>query len=404
MGKHRVKIPGFCPLCISKCGTLAVVEDGRLVGIEPLAGHPTGDAICAKGRAAVELVYHSERVLSPMRRTSPKGSQNPSWEPITWDEALAQIVAKLEVIAAESGPEAVTFGVTTPSATAISDSFVWINRLARAFGSPNVLFATENCNWHRDFVPKYTHGGNIGVPDYEHTGCIILWGFNPAQTWLAHAGEISKAQRRGAKLVVIDPRRVGLGKRADAWLRIRPGADGALALALAYQLLYHDWYDQGFVRSFSNAPLLVRRDNGALLTIADLHPDAAKHGYVAWDAMARQPVEYHPDLGEYFALSNANRVETDSLALFGDFEIATVVGLVTCSPVFQLYYEICSDYTPEKAAEVTDVPASQIVSTARLIHQSGPVSFFTWTGTAQTRKATQTGRAITLAVCAYRRH
>ena len=167
------RIPGYCALCISRCGCISVVKDGILSSVEPFPDHPTGKSLCIKGKAAPELVYSPERILSPLKRRNAKGSIDPGWEAISWDEAIETITAKLEKTAKESGPEAVAFGVTTPSGTGISDSFVWINRLAHAFGSPNTLFATENCNWHKDFTPQYTFGNSIGMTDYEKVGCIL---------------------------------------------------------------------------------------------------------------------------------------------------------------------------------------------------------------------------------------
>src|SRR5256885_6495842 len=90
MSAHQTtqRIPGYCALCRSHCGCISVVEDGRLIAVEPAPSHPTGQALCAKGRAAPELVYHPERLLYPMRRTRPKGDPDPGWQRISWDEAL----------------------------------------------------------------------------------------------------------------------------------------------------------------------------------------------------------------------------------------------------------------------------------------------------------------------------
>jgi Molybdopterin oxidoreductase Fe4S4 domain len=73
------RIPGYCALCVSRCGSIAVVENGRFVALEPDPSHPTGKALCAKGRAAPELVYHSDRLLYPLKRTRPKGDPDPGW-------------------------------------------------------------------------------------------------------------------------------------------------------------------------------------------------------------------------------------------------------------------------------------------------------------------------------------
>jgi anaerobic selenocysteine-containing dehydrogenase len=92
------KIHGHCALCIARCGTIATVEGGRFVRLDPDPSHPTGQAICAKGRAAPELVYHPERLTRPLRRTRPKGDADPGWVPISWDEALDLTVYSLAAL------------------------------------------------------------------------------------------------------------------------------------------------------------------------------------------------------------------------------------------------------------------------------------------------------------------
>src|SRR6202795_3573500 len=129
MPDERRRVAAFCPLCVSRCGCEAMVEDGRLVGIEPDPSHPTGKALCAKGRASPELVEAPDRLLYPVRRTRPRGDPDPGLRRISWDEALDETAAAMRRIAAESGPEAVAFAVTTTSGTAISDAQPWVDRL-----------------------------------------------------------------------------------------------------------------------------------------------------------------------------------------------------------------------------------------------------------------------------------
>jgi len=114
------RIPGFCALCVSRCGSVAIVENGRFVALEPDPSHPTGQALCAKGRAAPELVYHPDRLQYPLRRTRPKSDRDPGWQRIGWDEALDLCAAKLRQIADESGPESVVFSLASPSTSATS--------------------------------------------------------------------------------------------------------------------------------------------------------------------------------------------------------------------------------------------------------------------------------------------
>ncbi len=95
------RIPGYCALCWSSCGCISVVEDDRLVAVEPDPSHPTGKALCSKGRAAPELVHHKDRLLHPLKRTRPKGGADPGWQRIGWSEALDTTATTLK---ARRGP------------------------------------------------------------------------------------------------------------------------------------------------------------------------------------------------------------------------------------------------------------------------------------------------------------
>src|SRR3982074_1427491 len=145
------RVRGYCALCVSRCGSIAVVENDRFVALEPDPSHPTGQALCAKGRAAPELVYHPERLLYPLKRTRPKDDPDPGWQRITWDEALDLSATPLPQIATESGPESVVCSPASSSASALIDSGVWIQRLMHAFGSPNQCGSFELCAWGRNY-------------------------------------------------------------------------------------------------------------------------------------------------------------------------------------------------------------------------------------------------------------
>jgi len=141
-----------------------VTREGRFVGQEPFPEHPTGKALCVKGLAAPEIVYNKQRQLYPLMRTRPKGDKDPGWKRITWGEALDRTTSELDRIRSEHGPEAVAFGLTTPSGTPISDDIRWIERFINAFGSPNVAYRTEICNWHKDYAHAYTFRARLRLP------------------------------------------------------------------------------------------------------------------------------------------------------------------------------------------------------------------------------------------------
>ena len=389
--QHSVeRIPGYCALCVSRCGSVAVVEDGRFVALEPDPSHPTGQALCAKGRAAPELVYHPDRLLYPLKRTRPKGDPDPGWQRISWDEALDLTAARLRQIADQYGPESVVFTAVSPSTSASHDSLAWIQRLMYAFGSPNLCGSVELCGWGRYYATLYTFGASVpGVylPDLEHAGCILFWGYNPNIARLVHATATAAALKRGARLIVVDPRRAGLANKADVWLQVRPGSDGALALGIAHVMIERGWYDRDFVRNWTNGPLLVRADNGRLLTEQDLSASGSAQRYVAWNEATNRPVLYDPARGRYDG-------DTAELALFGQYTLDTVQGSVVCRPVFDLMAEVCARHTPEQVEAVCGVRRDLVEQAARLLWESRPVAYYAWSGVEMQTNATQIARAI----------
>ncbi|HZR98957.1 MAG TPA: molybdopterin-dependent oxidoreductase [Chloroflexota bacterium] len=380
------QVRGYCNLCHVHCPIICTVHADTVVRVEPDADHPAGGAMCVKGKAAPELLRAPERLRYPMRRTRPKGDPDPGWERITWDEALDLIAAKLRTVRTEHGPEAVAFSKGTSSGTAVSDAERWLQRLANLFGTPNVLGTTHLCQWHRDTGNTYTFGVPLPTPDFANAGVILLWGHNPSATSLAFARAIADAQRRGARLVVVDPRRVGLAARADLHLQGRPGTDGAIALALVHELLAHGGHDAAFVRAWTNAPLLVRADDGQLLRGADLGwPDAT---YVAWDARAGAPTPYAPEQGRYGA-------PLDALALDGAYRVTLADGRsVAARPVLAALAALAAAYAPDRAAAITGVPAARLREAAALLAAHRPLALYFWNGLAQHTNTTQSARAL----------
>ena len=270
----------------------------------------------------------------------------------SWDEALDLTAAALQRIKAQHGAKAVAFSMASASTTAIGDSAPFVRRLMNAFGTPNLFNSIDVCGWGRGFATQYTFGvGSVAIgggagamADIANSGCLILWGYNPSFSRLTHATAIAAALQRGPKLIVIDPRRVGMGAKADVWLRVRPGSDGALALGLANLMIQNGWYDRTFIQTWSNGPLLVRNDNGRLLSARDMGLEGARR-YFAWHETEARLVTYDAAAGSYEA-------DVSSLALEGEYRIATPHGEVACRPAFELYAALCRNYPPQ-AVEAT---------------------------------------------------
>jgi anaerobic selenocysteine-containing dehydrogenase len=391
------QVHGYCSLCIARCGTVATVTDGVFTHLAPDPTHPTGAAICAKGRSAPELVYHRDRLKRPLRRTRPKGDTDPGWEEISWDAALDQTAAAMRCIAEQHGPEAVAFSQSSPSTTAIADSAPFIRRLMNAFGTPNFVSALDLCGWGRGFATRYVFGvgsvatGSAGgaMADIDESGCLILWGYNPSFSRITHATATVAGLKRGMKLIVIDPRHVGLANKADVWLRVRPGTDGALALGLANIMIERGWYDQEFVRTWSNGPLLVRTDTDRLLKTEDLASGGNRGQFVAWDLRTNGIVSYDPVPGRYAA-------PDQNLALRGEYTVATADGTIRCRPVFDRYAALCKKYSPEVIEATCWIPPGQLEQAARTIWDARPASYYAWSGHEHHANATDTARAIAM--------
>ena len=384
------EVATYCPLCVSRCGARATVAKGTFtLARDP--SHPTGKALCVKGKAAPEITAHPDRLRYPMKRTAAKGAADPRWQRISWEEGLETVARQLRALARDGGPESVVFSSVSPSTSAIVDCVDWIQRLQRAYGSPNLVTSMELCGWGRYLASLYTYGASVPgeyMPDLDRAGCILFWGYNPWVSRLAHATATRAALRRGAKLIVVDPRRAGLAAKADPWLRVRPGTDAALALAITNVMIERGWYDEPFVRRWTNGPLLIRTDTGRLLRASDVAPGDDPGHHVVWDQIAGQPVVVDP------AARGSDVDDHGRLALTGTVEVPMTGGVVACRPAFDLVAEQCRTTSPAVAEGITGVSAAEIERTAQVLWEHRPVAFYTWSGLEQHSGTTQIIRAI----------
>ncbi|MGE5302951.1 MAG: molybdopterin-containing oxidoreductase family protein [Alphaproteobacteria bacterium] len=382
------KIHGYCALCTAHCATIATVRNGRVTRLDPDHDHPNGGVMCVKGKAAPELVYHPERLNYPLKRTRPKGDPDPGWQRVSWDEALNYIAARLMAIRSQYGAKAVALAKGTRSGTSVDDVERWLGRFLYLFGSPNWVSTTHVCNWHKDTAFSYTFGANLPMPDLAHSKAFLLWGHNPSSTSLILARDVASARARGMKTVVVDPRRIGIGSQADMLLQVRPGADGALALAMIHCFMEEGWYDAAFARYWTNGPLLLNLATGRPVTQADVTDNGDCNHYVAWDEARGQLVLYDPASGSY---------ERDGVrpALFGLRAFKGKDGVeLSCKPVFERLAEIAAPYAPEHSQAITWVPADRVWQSALLLAHNRPASLYMWNGLGQHTNATQTSRAI----------
>ena len=252
----------LCGVCPAGCGVVVTYDDeGRLAEVRPDESSEVG-VICKLGEHSAEIVYSKDRILYPLRRTGEKGSYD--FERISWDDAYDIIVTKLSEIKAKYGPEATSIytgsgsfelsmcDVYQPEGVAVSSA----SSVLFPFGSPNTMGVGALCYVAFAMIaPHVTMGGmQINMfSDFENSDLIVVWGTNPATDCppINHK-KIMEAHKKGAKIVVIDPRRTKTVALTDAeWIPIRPGTDGALALGMCNVLIEEGLYGESFVRDWT---------------------------------------------------------------------------------------------------------------------------------------------------------
>ncbi len=239
-----------CSLCGYLCGLVAHFdESGALLKVEPdPSRYPYSVPVmrrCRRFSSNVEILDHKGRINYPLRRVGERGSGQ--WQRITWDEALDDIASRLENLKARYGPEMLATSIGAPRL------MYWpLHRFLNLFGSPNNVGVGHICWNPAIWVHSITFGWPIEPElDPDRTACAILWGINPAVSdnslfWQA----IMQYSKAGGRLIVIDPRRTGTAARASTWLPVRPGSDGALALAMLHVIIEEGLYDHDFVRDW----------------------------------------------------------------------------------------------------------------------------------------------------------
>ncbi len=233
-------VKSICRMCMGFCGIDAHVENGKLVEATPMKEHPV-NRLCVKATAMADWLYSPERITCPMRKV------NGAWREVSWDEALGIVTEKLAAIKDKYGARALVVHTGQPLiGTEVPRIAI---RFCSLYGTPNYTSGASLC-----FAAKgLGHGLTLSnhmfplSPSYPKTRCIVVWGRNPQQSKVDEQANILAAQKRGAKLIVVDPRATPLAKRADLHIQVRPGTDCALALGLLNVIIGEELYDRDFV-------------------------------------------------------------------------------------------------------------------------------------------------------------
>jgi anaerobic selenocysteine-containing dehydrogenase len=228
-----------------RCGIEARIRDGRIDGITGMKAHPQNRGrLCPKGPAAIETVYHPDRLLKPLKRDS-----GGSFREISLDQAMGEIAERLAGIGEQHGQRSIA--AWHGEALGFAQQEMYPRRFLHALGSPNFLSVNSLCYVSRYIAYRLVQGYWNACPDFKGARCIVLWGTNPPVSHFSFMHAINTALNRGASLVVIDPLRTEIVAKAALHLRPMPGTDGALAWGLMRRLIESGEYDGEFVSEHS---------------------------------------------------------------------------------------------------------------------------------------------------------
>lgn len=242
------RLNSTCLLCPARCGIRGRAVDGRLVGVFGNPLHPMSQGgVCPRGIAGVQVLYHPERVTSPLLHTGPRGGGD--WQPISRDEAVRLLADRLVALRGAGRPDrlAVVSGYCEGTMRDLWQQFL------QAFGSPN--YVPDDYPDATDTVMSLMHGiGRRPGYDLDHSGLVLSFGaplfeawWSPLQAFVAFGGSGRDPETARARFVQVDTRFSRTAARAHEWLGIHPGTYAALALGIAYVLIKEELYDTSFV-------------------------------------------------------------------------------------------------------------------------------------------------------------
>ncbi len=235
----------MCRMCDTRCAVKIHIKDGVMVDVTPDENHPVNEGrMCARGPAIIDLFYHPDRILKPLKRTS-----DGTFIEISYEQAMDEIAEKTLHIKKQYGTRAM--GVWKGEAVGFFQQEEYARRFIHAFGSPNYFSNDSVCFNGRYLAYRLVNGFWDNFPELEHAHLIILWATNPPVCHIPFMREIADARQRGAKLIVIDTRLNPIACKADIFARPMTATDGALAWGLCRYLISTKNYDRQLVKDYS---------------------------------------------------------------------------------------------------------------------------------------------------------
>jgi anaerobic selenocysteine-containing dehydrogenase len=372
-------------MCACRCGIRVHLRDGAVRYIEGNPEHPLNQGVlCAKGSSGIMKQYSPARLTQPLLRKAGAERGSSSFEPISWDAALAMLEDRLGKLRA-TDPKRFALFTGRDQMQALTGLF------ARQFGTPNYAAHGGFCSVNMATGMIYTIGGSFwefGGPDLERAKLFVMIGTAEDHHSNPMKKSLSAFKRAGGRFIAVNPVRTGYAAIADEWVPIKPGTDGALLLAISHEVLRLGLYDREFVRLYTNGAQLVNQDP-ASAAFGMMARDAAgdvvnplrPHNFQWWDEAAQRAVA-------------ANTVGVQP-ALEGRFTLADGTPV---TPAFQLLRDRLGECTPEWAASITGIDAATIRRLAKeighaAIHQAFELPI-PWTDFWGRPHASVTGRPV----------
>ena len=233
----------LCRMCADRCAINLHLEDGRITGVTGVKGHPWNDGkICLKARAIPEMVHAPDRLRKPLKKVGK------DWQEIPLEQALDEIAWKMRKLSDTHGARCLS--VWKGEAIGFAQQEAYARRFAQALGTPNYFSNDSACYCARQIAYRLVYGTGL-VPDHESSRCIVIWGSNPPASHPFATEKILAARKNGARLIVVDPRRSDIARRADLHAMLKPGSDGALAWGLINYLISNNLHAAGFLSEHS---------------------------------------------------------------------------------------------------------------------------------------------------------
>ena len=340
------RIRTACRSCHGGCGVIAHVKGGKVIKVEGDPGSPISHgSMCSKGLAILQLAYHPDRVLYPMKRND-KG-----WKRISWDVALDTIAERFKEVIEAHGPESIVVGQGTGR-----DYESFLYRFANLLGTPNVLTAGHQCYVSRIGATLITCG-NLPVCDYEgEPKCIVVWACNPLWTNPDEykAEGFWRAYKKGSRLIVVDPRKGFLANRADLWLQLRPGTDAALAMGFLNVIIEEELYDREFVEKYIHGwDAFVKRVREYPLDrveeITWVGRDLIREAARVYASTKPACIQWGVPIEQTLNCTDANRLLTALMAVTGNLDVPGGNVFFVPPPVRRVSEFSChSDLPPEQ--------------------------------------------------------